>query len=393
LIIMVPSDMISVQLFKSHLAERLDRFKEAEDAQVLHVLRVIIVQNLHDSALFLQRELHNNDIDFQEVLEHYYADLADHYVQDSSCSDSIIEQLLSSGNSCFLSKIDEAKELQLAIARLERKRLKELLIAHDEQQELEDINIAFERIERQALKKQLQDFDNGSISAASEKRSSSFGMFLRIAAILIVVIVPVGIILFRNMSETGSTNVADSGGSKDGGTSQIVASEDISGLLSFDLPAEEIIKGVLVVSTDDSYGYAQEDEEIIVKLVSKKNQLDYLGKKKQELSKKLSQFEQEFSTISKTGEGSGPKTMELKKQIKQLEESISKCSQLENEILSKEMYYEFTGKELKIFTNDYSDPKRFSVETQMDEETATKQYYLFLDGKEYTKLIKNRSTK
>ena len=227
---MGPSELLSVRLFKQHIVEQLpDYFKGIDnrevDSKIFKTIGLALSYQSIDSAYVLKNEFKQANLDYLQILEEYVEDLASHYVQDPDCKDEIIEQLIKSNNFSFNQKVEAAKDLQLAIQRSERKRLKEILRANEEGQEAEDLRIVFERLERKALKKRLQvqeeyrpTANDGFFSrlGSSNKRayygpsqnskplkgyssSSNFGIWLRVAAILLVILIPAGILLYRNM--------------------------------------------------------------------------------------------------------------------------------------------------------------------------------------------------
>ena len=291
--------------------------------------------------------------------------------------------------------MDEAKELQLAIQRKERKRLKELLRSNDEEQEADDFRIAFERIERKELKKQLEELDELSPEAnylfdnedsnegirPLQANSSNNRIWMRVAALLVLVLIPVGIFLFRNVADTTfDPAVAKKGDQPNVDDSKYLASEDISNLVEVSLPdaSNKMVISEIDTDIDPVQGYTSvDDQKIKIEVVSRANQLNYLKLKSDSIQRKIN----DFKTKLKRGDLKKQEAEKLRKLTEQLQIARSKCDQLSRDILSAEMHYEFTLKHLTIYSNKNIDPKRFTVREEEDEETIELKYLLMLDGK------------
>jgi hypothetical protein len=392
---MLPTEMISVRLFRQHIAAHLPEFASREEDFVLQTLQRALSVNVYDNAAILSKELQDNQVDFKEVLTAYISDLADHYVQNPNDSDQIIDQLLVTNFLSFATQVEEAKELQLAIQRKERKRLKELLRATDEEQEADDFRIAFERIERKELKKQLQEMEESS-SAANysfnnqdsddgirplQTNSSNNRIWMRVAALLVLILIPVGIFLFRNAANTTfDPTVANNGDKPNVEDSKYLASQDISDLVEVRLPdaSNKMVVSEIDSDIDRGQGYANEDDlSIEIEVVSRANQLKYLKLKSDSIQRKIN----DFKTKLKRGDLKKHDAEKLRKLTEQLQIARSKCDQLSKDILSAEMHYEFTLKHLTIYSNKVIDPKRYTVREEIDVDTRKLKYLLMLDGK------------
>ena len=404
---MLPTEMISVRLFKQHIAEHIPSYTTVEEDRVMLTLQRVLSVSIYDSAAILKQELQENNVDFTEALTDYVSDLADHYVQNPAIADPVIDQLLTTNFLSFATKVEEGKELQLAIQRKERKRLKELLRANDEEQEADDLRIAFERIERKELKKQLQELDELSPEAnysfdiresidnrdsdddirPLQTKSSNYGIWMRVAALLVLVLIPLGIFLFRNVADTTfDPAVAKKGDKPNVDDSKYLASEDISNLVEVSLPdaSNKIVISEIDSDIDRGQGYANEDDlSIEIKVVSKANQLDYIKLKSDSIRNK----QNELRALLKNKNIKKQKVKELNKLISQLGIARVKCIQMSNEIKRTDMYYEFTLKNLTIYTIKEIDPKRFNVREDLDVDTRESIYVLLLDGKEIKPIL------
>jgi hypothetical protein len=403
---MGPSELLSVRLFKQHITEHLPEYSAVDDDKVLKTLQRSLSVNLYDSAQFLKQDLQGNNVNFVDVLEEYVSELADHYVQDPSSSDLIIEQLLKNNYFSFASKVESAKELQLAIQLTERKRLKEILRANDEAQEAEDLRIVFERLERQELKKFLQkteefseaagyaqmsrNYDHTNIAPPplppSFKKKNTMEHWLKIAAIFLVILIPAGIIMYRNISEPTNTGLAKKDNQVKSEEPQYLAAEDISGLLDIDLPVE-VIKNVISEIDSDldrGQGYASEDDsKIEIRVVSKSRQLAYLKNKIDTIERKI-----EHSNNQLKQSKVHPKTLnELQDQINKLKTAEVKCRKLLEQINDTELSYEFTMSRLTIYSNKEIDPKQFTVREERNVDTYEKEYLLMKNDKLYKRLV------
>ena len=278
---MMPSDLLSVSLFKKSVAEYLPDYILVDNDVVFKTMQRALDNNynVYDSALILSKELEQNQVNLKEVLEIFLTDLADYYVQSTNLEDPIIEQLLKLGHSVFLSKIEDAKELQIAIQRSERKRLKELLLIHDEQQEAEEIRAAFQRIERKEKKEILQRIENEQqISNTTQKINWRFVM--RIAALFILVLIPVGISIFFFKGGSESVTNGKSKNKKEDNNIIYAETGDLTELKDINIPAAVYSLGSTILETDDQgFGFAQEEEKISINLISFKNQIAYLDNK------------------------------------------------------------------------------------------------------------------
>lgn len=403
---MGPSELLSVRLFKQHIAEHLPEYSAVDDDKVLKTLQLTLSHYSHDSAYILKQEVQNAKIDYFNLIEEYIEDLAAHYVQDPTTKDVVLELLIKSNNFSFNQKVEAAKELQLAIQRNERKRLKELLIAHDEQQEAEDLKIAFERLERKELKKFLQETEEFSEAAGyaqmsrnydrtnlappplppSFKKKNTMGHWLKIAAIFLVILIPAGIIMFRNISEPTSTGLAKKDKQVKPEEPQYFAAEDISGLLEIDLPVEDIKNVISEIDSDldRGQGYASEDDsKIEIRVVSKTRQLAYLKNKMDTIGRKINQINSQL----KQGKVHLKTVKELQIQIEQLQTAERDCRNLSEQITKAEMHYEFIKSRLTICSNKEIDPKRFTVREGINLDTYEKEYFLMKDDKLYQRLI------
>ncbi len=410
---MHPSEFKSVQVFQDKITEHLPYFKEKDASEIFNTLKLAVSGVNHDSVLILKKELLNNAIEVESILSDLVTELAEYIYQHPDYSDPIIDLIKQKDLFSFSERLQDLQDLELALKRMERKRLKDELIKFDEEEEAEEIRQALIRNERKELKQRLKlmdeeaavanysierkytvsdtyEFDEHSVASVKESRH----IWLKIAAILVVIMVPLGILFFYNLNSPGSEQLASNKG--DGGTnsSDVYSVGDLDALMALSLPAEEFKEAIVKVENEEgNLGYAQEDEEIRITVISRKIQIAHLEERIVLLEAKIRELENELNKSIKTGSGQGPKTKELKESSDKLERKRSEFLALKGSILKEEMNYEFNGKELKIYSNK-TGANRFSIESRLDiEEGGKKNYFLLIDGVEYTKLKLNSANK
>jgi hypothetical protein len=344
----------------------------------------------------LKQQLQNKEIDLNEIIDEFLSDLAQLYLEESNGSDPIISFLLTSNNSEFLEHLEFAKEMKEAFRRIQRREKKEELKQLEEQEDEEVIRAAFQRIERVEKKKQLQDLDDteklkptgsGFISysanlelkdeyqfnqSVASKNQIPWKFVIRVAAILILVLIPVGIsVLFFGDDET-STVIK---GPKPKGGKTIIYAEtgDLTELKKINIPSPKI-DGVVntIENNEPSFGFANQEEKISIFLIDLGDQIAYLNKKTMLLDSKISEL----------------KTKNIKDKeatLKSLSEISSKCKLDKQAIELKDLTYEFDSKNIKltIYTKNKIDPKKLKVYSiKNDDESLS--YFLKLFDKYYS---------
>jgi hypothetical protein len=154
------------------------------------------------------------------------------------------------------------------------------------------------------------------------------------------------------------------------------------------LPEEQIYNGVITVEKEEQ-GWSKEDEKISIVLISKKSQIDYLNKKNIEFQTLLKTKELEYDKATTSGKVLGPRIQILRKEIFEIQNAIDRSNKMKSLLLNSNLSYDFDGSTLKIYSNIYSNTKHFSIELRTDYESNKKEYFLFIDGIEYQKVIKN----
>ena len=388
---MIPSDLLSVSLFKKSVAEYLPDYISVDNDVVLKTMQRALDNNynVYDSALILSKEIEQNQENLNEVLEDFLSNLADYYVQSPTIKDPIVEQLLKLNHGVFLSKIEDARELQIAIQRSERKRLKELLSAHEEQQESEDIRAAFQRIERKEKKELLQLIESNQEASFAVKNSkislqeysnsaqkTNWGLVIKIAAIFILVLMPFGISIFFFNGDSGSTTNGKSKNNKEDNNIIYAETGDLTELKNIDIPSAVSSNGnAILESSRRTQGIGKVDEKISTNIVSFKNQLAYLDEKITKIDSKYQELKSK-------------QIKNKKSTLQSLKDTQEKCSLKKKELLALESTYEFKNDKLKLFKQEKIDLKSIKVYSLSDSDDK-KTFYLKI-GENYFDLTKSR---
>jgi hypothetical protein len=398
---MNPSDLVSVSLFKKIVSEYLPDYNLVDNDVVFKTLQRSLSYNSSDSALILNQELQQNKINFNEVLEEFTSNLAEHYIQNPNHLDPIITQLLNSNFLEFTSKVEELIELQIGIQRNERKRLKEILIQQDEFQFQEDLKVAFLNIERKEKKKILQEIEEleiirptgteysaysvnpgqenipHSIKPVAVKNQIPWKFVIRVAAVLILVLVPVGIsVLFFGDNET---SVGGKSPKPKNGKSIIYAETgDLTELKRINIPLPKVDNLVSKIENNEpSFGFAKQEDKVAISVIFTGDQINYLGEKITILEQKINEL----------------KTKNIKDKEETLKSliDVSTYCKSEKQILeSKEFTYQFDKKtfNLKIFTNKKIDPENLKVYS-LKEDDSTINYFLKIKDNYYQLSVKS----
>lgn len=392
---MNPSDLLSVSLFKKEISEYLPDYNLVDDDIVFNTLQRALSYNVYDSAMILSRELKQNKINFNELLEEFTSNLADHYVQNPKLSGKIIFQLLNSNFLEFRTKVEERKELQIAIQRKERRRLKGILMEHEELQFQEELKLAFQNIERKEKKKILQEIEGleileptgtefaaysvnpaqenipHSIKPVAAKNQIPWKFIIRVAAVLILVLVPVGIsVLFFGDNET---SIGDKSPKPKNGKSIIYAETgDLTEIKRINIPLPKIGNSVSKIENNEpSFGFATQEEKVTISVVFSGDQIDYLVEK-------ITLIDQKIKELTSKNINNKEAT------IKSLVDISTKCKSEKQILESKDFTYQFDKKtfELTIFTYKKIDPENLKVYS-IKQDDSTFNYFLKIKDSYY----------
>jgi len=397
---MSPSDLVSVRLFKQHVAAKIPDYRDVEDAKVLQTLINFADYNQQGGIQFLINEFQNSEVDFLEILEDFMSDLVDDYFHHQKSLDPVVLKLRSTNNFSFESKFSALKELEIAVQRAERARLKEILRINNAKQDEEDLTIALTRFERKNLKQKLKDSDISTAQPAALLHRISLiksGMWWKIAAIFLFILIPAGILLFNNSVNTFTPIVAKSDNKTKDIRDQYYAVEDISRLIKIDLPKETISVIISAVTSDQPiFGYAHETEEIEIHVISNKEQLDYLTRKLEYIEDTLSYFHKKLEDEpngKNSNTGVGSQLDALEKGVRQLERADSICRANKYSILKKDQTYDFRDKKVSIYSVNIAKTALLSVYLRENKEKYgenSSEYYLKIKDS-FFRILKEKS--
>jgi hypothetical protein len=356
----------SIMLFRELAAEQSADYQSVSEVQV-----IVDVQNL----LGLSKTNEGISASLQTIdkgylLDTYLSELALLEITEPSNNDPIIEILLSDTKGVFKAFLEEATLMQLAFQRLERKSNKQLLQEIEENIEAEELYHAFNRIQRKENKAILQNLEESSVqeNQVATNRPNTLRMALRIAAILLILAIPAGIlkIYFTGDSKSDPTNTANNDPKKSGTSTDYFA----SAYVDIDLPKEtQSSTSAKAVSTSSAMGYANAEVNFKIAVVNLGEQNHYLLNKKDkiigiksELSKK--DFKSKSSTLDS------------------LNRALERIELLTQQINNKVMTYTLVEKNLKIYTltqKDLHELKVFNYNNNGED-----RFYLYLDGTYYS---------
>ena len=247
--------------------------------------------------------------------EHYNEDLLDEFVE------MVID------SKTFKTHISFLEELDAGVHSLERaSRLNELQALEDSI-EASELEAAMTSIERGELLEQLKRTEAKIVESETkvyaskpsmyrEERPAAVAqiglnrtMFMRIAAILILVLIPTSIIIYFNNSNpvtapqkiqtAENDKKQDETADPEANTDMFMGSSP-SFSMKLDIPEPEIQEMFLQISNnDDSFGFAQENDSVVIRFVSYDIQSDYLSEMKINVYNRLL----EIDSLSKIEQG------------------------------------------------------------------------------------------
>lgn len=361
------TEPLSISLFKQKINKLQPNYSIFDSEKVLKTLEYLFSLNTDESRLFIEQEFKIKTADF---LEDYIFELADIYFQNPNINDPIITLLIKSNYLPFVSKIEFSKDLQISMQRIERKRLKAILISNEIIQDEKDLKIVFQRIDRKNKKVKLIEIENQNTSSIN-KNKINWSFTIRIAALFVLILIPLGISLYFFNGDSNPVTISKSRNSSD---SKILYAEtgDLNELKNIQIPKAKYSNGLSIIETNQrGFGFAQEEEKININLVSFKNQLIYLDNKIEILDIKYQELKSK-------------KIKDKHRTLESIKESKVKCSKEKIKLLALESTYEFKNNNLKLFKREKIDLKSIKVYSLNDEDEH-KLYYLRI-GEDYYNL-------
>lgn len=413
--------MKSIEIFKQIISNYIPEYKSSLDESVFRDAKSFFTAfdseisgvqgmnetNITTSYIFeadsetieptLKQQLQKKEIDLNEIIDEFLGDLAQLYLEEPNSSDPIISFLLTSNNPEFLEQLEFAKELKLAFQRIERQEKKAQLKQVEEQDENEVIRAAFQRIERAEKKKQLQDLEEaeklkptGSGFAAyspneelndeypfynsvKSKNQIPWKFVIRVAAVLILVLIPVGISVLFFGDDEKTVGVGKDPKPKGGKTIIYAETGDLTELKRLEIPLPKIDDIISTIQNNKpSFGFAREEEKVSISVIYTGNQIAYLDQKIILLENKIKELK-------------AKNIKDKESTLTSLSEISSKCKLDKKALELKDLTYEFDSKNFKltVYTKNKIDPKKLKVYSiKNDDESLS--YFLKLFDKYYS---------
>jgi hypothetical protein len=392
--------MKSVDIFKTIISEYIPEYLSTSNEEVISDAKSFFGKS-NSAGLFappislFEEKLLLKGINLNNLREEFLSDLASNHLNEPSNNDVITSFLLETGNIDFTEQIEFAHSIKLAFQKIERKEKKELLKQLDEYQEEEEIRAAFHRIERAEKKRLLQELDDleiirptgteysaysvnpgqenipHSIKPVAAKNQIPWKFVIRVAAVLILVLVPVGItVLFFGDDET---SVGGKSPKPKNGKSIIYAETgDLTEIKKINIPLPKVNNLVSKIENNEpSFGFAKQEDKVTMSVIFTGDQIDYLAEKITLLEKKVKEL----------------KTKNIKDKeatIKSLVNISTKCKSEKQILESKEFTYQFDKKSFKltIFSSKKIDPENLKVYS-LKEDDSTINYFLKIKDSYY----------
>ncbi len=307
-------------------------------------------------------------------------------------NDPAIKYLIDSKNIVFLEHKIFIENLSISINNLERTNLKRTLIEVEGIIEEKELEIAITNLERNERKKILQDIEGfdeeivayNKISASDNinnpKRTNDWRFAIKIAAMLILVVLPIGISVFffnkddvNNPRHQANNQSKNNRLDKDNSSTILAKTVDLSDVNNINDPESDIqIISSNIKEISEGQGYATEKLTIQIELVSNLRKEKYLINKRLIINKK--QKEIDLLNI---------KDKNLAK--KSLLQSDSICKGLIRKIKQLEWSYNFEKNKVTLFTNQNIDVNQLEIYKIKDEEnTNLELFYIKIKNAYYS---------
>ncbi len=350
----------------------------------MNVLLLVIKSSEEERIRLLKNELNGIEIDYEKFFKDYITVLVDYFVQFPEANDPIISALLESNSFSFADKVQEGILLKTAILRFERKQLKEELVQFEQQQEDGDLEVAIARNQRKELKGLLENAEKtiNSRGNGSNRLNSFNNQWLKIAAVVLVLLVPLGILIFR---KDVSNQTYERTNSKNQNREQNVTIAEIKGvdelliLLLPEVKGDQFVKTVIEVQ--ESFGYAQEDKEIKINVVQLKGRMDYLKDRSVLIDKKISALENELEKLDKSKKIDAINASNIEQLLIKLSNKSDECKKLMTSMKKQKNTYSFDGKNLTLSFLELIDQDQLQVISRIDiENNQNEQFYLKMNN-------------
>jgi|GEM_PF-5359445 hypothetical protein len=425
----------SIDIFRDLVSEYDAAYRSASEETVLSDAKELLglSNNVMESTLEFKT------INKEELKETFLSDLALHYLQDTSTEDPIILDLITEA-ALFQPYLEEARLFSQAFTRVQRKANKRVLQEMEEELEAEELFHAFNRLHRKENKALLQTFEankrtgtyyshqpsnidqhetNNNPTLDHPKQRNATQWVLRIAAILLLIAIPAGIlrVYFMGDSNKGSTNTAENDPKKNHNPSEndpkknhnpsendpkenhnpsendpkknhnpseiysifpnIPSDYFASGLVEVKLPkASE--QSINLVTNSKSMGYANTETKFELKTFNLEPQISYLQKREKEINSRINtlknkSFNHKKSTLDSLNSAIG----NIKSMVEQIQLKSGTYS-LRNHCLHSNCCH---GKVVELYFFEQKDLNQMKVLRYYKKNPV--KFYLYMDNKYY----------
>ena len=340
----------STQLFRdtvsTYLPEYLDASEEDVRKDIFLYLEIPLNNDGIESSVApgqsIKDQLELLNISIDELLEDYLSSLALLYIENPKTKDELVLRIIDGNQKNFNTYIEEAILFTAAFQRIERKEKKEFLKNLEEQIEEEELEVAFARLDRKEKKEELSQSDARNKSQENTKESSSqkftLKSIMRIAALFIILL---NVFLNGNsIVDPGTSFAKHESKSQDyfaSNTLEMTLPETSSSQASKEL-----------ITTSESFGFANDQDEIIIEIQSFVAQLTYLKVKRDSIEIEIGRLESK-------------KFKHKKSTLDSLQKGVLKIDNLKKSILIKGNTYDFNGEKVILNLNNNEDLQKMKV--------------------------------
>ena len=371
----------SIQLFRDtvsiYLPDYFDVSIEDVKKDLFDLIAIDVIVELiatpDTSQQSLKFRIETNKISGEEIIDAYFIALALLYIENPQTKDELVLRLIDGNQKNFNSYIEEALLMKEAFQRLERKEKKEYLKNLEVQLEEEELQVAFTRLDRKQKKEELSRIDEINKQVAAQK--STFRTIMRIAASVIILSIPVGLLyLFLSGNHNSANKMAEQKLQEEkpkipGENKNQKQDYFASNSLKMNLPAITSTQGTKQsIPTTKSSGYANIEDEIIIEIQNYEAQLTYLETKRKKIQAEISNLES-LGFIHK------------KSTLDSLRTGVFNIDALKKEIQLKEGTYTFKDKKVTLLVVKKKDLQKMKVFNFNDE--GTDKFYLKMESDYY----------
>lgn len=371
----------SIQLFRDtvsiYLPDYFDVSIEDVKKDLFDLIAIDVIVELiatpDTSQQSLKFRIETNKISGEEIIDAYFIALALLYIENPQTKDELVLRLIDGNQKNFNSYIEEALLMKEAFQRLERKEKKEYLKNLEVQLEEEELQVAFTRLDRKQKKEELSRIDEINKQVAAQK--STFRTIMRIAASVIILSIPVGLLyLFLSGNHNSANKMAEQKLQEEkpkipGENKNQKQDYFASNSLKMNLPAITSTQGTKQsIPTTKSSGYANIEDEIIIEIQNYEAQLTYLETKRKKIQAEISNLE-------------SLRFIHKKSTLDSLRTGVFNIDALKKEIQLKEGTYTFKDKKVTLLVVKKKDLQKMKVFNFNDE--GTDKFYLKMESDYY----------